>query len=441
MNLKTRKTTDFFRAEYVNWASYSNLRQIASLVDGQKNAARKILWYTQQKNLKNESKVSQLNSKVAEETEYLHGDMSGVIVNLAQDYTGTNNINLLYPEGNFGSRIIPKASASRYIYTYGAPEFFKIFNKEDTPILEHQDFEGHQIEPKFLLPRLPMLLINGSEGISSGFAQKILPRNPVEIEKYIKYYLKNPNAPKKPFKNKPYYRGFKGNIKQGESLNQWVLEGCCSVSNGTCTITELPIGYSLKSYIKVLDKLEEQKKIISYKDFSQDEFLIEVKINRAVLARLNNELLDYLKLRKTITENYTVMSEENTIKTFDCVDDILQEYTKVRLKYLQKRKEHLIKSISKNIKEDISRYIFVRNIVQGDLVIFKRPTCDIKKDLEATDKIIKRDDSFDYLLNMNIYSLTKEKMEALMNQLKKQKETLDFVRVATMQDMWLEDLK
>ncbi len=280
MKLQSRKTSEFFNSEYINWASYDNLRKIASLVDGQKNAARKVLWFIQQKNQKQEIKVSQLDSKVAEATEYLHGSMEGVIVNLAQDYTGTNNINLLYPEGNFGTRLVPEASASRYIYTYGTKEFFEMFNKEDTNILEHQNFEGHQIEPKFLLPKLPLLLINGSEGISSGFAQKILPRNPKEIEKYIKYYLTHPEAPVKPFKNKPWFRGFKGEVHPGEEKNQWIIEGAFEVKDTTVTITELPIGYSLKSYKKVLDKIEDEKKIQSYKDYSQEDFHFVIKMDR-----------------------------------------------------------------------------------------------------------------------------------------------------------------
>ena len=191
MQFSLRPVTEFFNREYCNWASYDNLRKIASFVDGQKNAARKVLWYTLQKNQKNEIKVSQLDSKVAESEEYLHGSMAGVVVNLAKDYPGSNNINLMYPEGNFGTRLIPEASAPRYIYTYGTKAFFEMFNKQDDAILNSQSFEGKDIEPVFMLPKLPVLLINGSEGVTSGYAQKILPRNPKDIQKYISYYLNN----------------------------------------------------------------------------------------------------------------------------------------------------------------------------------------------------------------------------------------------------------
>ncbi len=440
--LKPYKITDFFNSEYVNWASYDTIRKIGSVVDGQKNASRKALWYTLQKNLKNELKVSQMDSKASEFTEYLHGSMVNVIVNLAQNYTGTNNINLLYPEGNFGTRLVPEPSAPRYIYTYGTKECFEMFNKEDTEILDQQTFEGQKIEPKFLLPKLPLILINGSIGPATGYAQKILPRNPKEIEKYINYYLTHPDAPKKPFKNKPWYKGFKGNIRQGDNLKNWIIEGAFEVKGNIVTITELPIGYSLKSYKKVLNALENQKKIISYKDYSEEEFHFEVKMPRDVMKTMyKNKLITYLKLYKKVTENYTVMNEYNKIEVFDSISEIMDRYIEVKLKYLQKRKEYLIQKITSDIKLDISRYFFVKNIVDDKLIINKRKTQDIILDLEKIPKIIKKDDSYDYLLGMTIGALTVEKMQHLMNKIKIQKEELDFVKSSTLQEMWIKDLE
>jgi len=439
MNLKTQTTTSFFNTEYVNYASYDNIRKIASLVDGQKNAARKILWYILQKNIKNDVKVSQLDSKVAESEEYLHGSMAGVIVNLAQDYTGTNNINLLSPEGNFGTRLIPEASAPRYIYSYGTNSFFDMFNKDDDKILEHQIFEGHQIEPKFMLPKLPVILINGSEGISSGFAQKILPRNPEEIKKYLLYYLSKNQ--RKPFKNKPWYKGFKGEIKQGDNSNQWEIIGSFTRTGNKVHITELPIGYSLKSYLKVLDKLEDDKKIISYKDRSNDDFNFEIQFNRKYLDSLSDEkLIEVLKLKKKVTENYTVMSEENKILQLDSVDDIIQRYIKVKLYYLQKRKDYLIVKISNDIKYMISKYLFIKNIVDETLLITKRPTEDIINDLNKIEKIQKKDNSYDYLLNMPIKQLTQEQMDKLLKQIKEQKNELDKIKQISINEMWIEEL-
>ena len=177
--------TEFFNTDYVNYSSYDNLRKIASLLDGQKNAARKILYTILAKNIKEKIKVSQLGSKVAEFAEYLHGNMDNVIVNLAQDYTGTNNLPLLQKKGNFGTRFAQEASASRYIFTYGSDNLFKLFNKDDIEILTKQYFEGQEIEPMFYVPNLPILVINGSEDVSSGFAQKILPRSVNDVKRNL----------------------------------------------------------------------------------------------------------------------------------------------------------------------------------------------------------------------------------------------------------------
>ncbi len=443
MKLKTKSTTDFFANEYCNFASYDNIRKIPSLIDGQKNAARKILWYNLQKNVKNEIKVSQLDSKVAESEEYLHGSMAGVIVNLAQDYVGTNNMNLLSPEGNFGTRLIPEASAARYIYTYGTKDLFEQFNREDDDILEHQTFEGHKIEPKFMLPKLPMLLINGAEGISSGFATKILPRDPKEIQKYIKYYLdpREESRPLKPFKNKPFYRGFKGTVQQGEDPNQWIISGNFQRKMNKIHITELPIGYSLKSYIKVLDKLEDDKKIISYQDLSNKTFEFIVQFNRKYLDSLSDEeLIKILKLEKKVSENYTVIDENNVVQIMSSVDDIMQEYKKVKTQYLQKRKEHQIKTFMSDIKFLISKYVFIDSIIKETLIITKRETEDILDDLDNIPKIIKQNNSYDYLMNMNIRSLTQERMKKLMQQIKDIKADLDLLKTQTIQEIWLNEL-
>ena len=438
MKLQNKNTTDFFNNEYVNYASYDNIRKIPSLVDGQKNAARKILWYSFKKNLKNEIKVSQLDSKVAEDTEYLHGSMAGVIVNLAQDYIGTNNINLLMPEGNFGTRLVPEASAARYIYTYGSQDLFNQLNSKDNDILEKQFFEGHEIEPKFLLPKLPMLLVNGAEGISSGYASKILPRNPEEIEMYLKNFL---NGKSQKFTGTPYYKGFKGTIEQGETSNQWVISGKATRKANKVLISELPIGYSLKQYIKVLDTLEDQKKIIKYNDYSNKDFNFEVQFNRKFLDELSDDkLYDLLKLRKKVSENYTVMDKNNRVQVFNNVNEIFQEYIKVKLEYTEKRKQHSIMVLSKEIYELVSKYVFIQKVTNDELIISKRKTEDIEKDLDGIQKIIKINDSYDYLLNMSIRSLTKERMEQLMKTIKDKKEELDKIKSSTIEKIWLNDL-
>ena len=435
------KISTFFENDYVDQASYDNLRKIASLVDGQKNSSRKIIYTILEKNIKDEIKVSQLGSKVAEFAEYLHGNLDGVIVNLAQNFPGTNNIPLLTREGNFGTRFAQEASASRYIYTYGSKEFFQLFNKNDNNILVKQYFEGEQIEPMFYLPTLPLLLINGSEGVSSGFAQKILSRDPQKIKKAIKQTLEgsvyNTNL------LTPYFEGFNGVVQQGENQQQWLIKGIVQrKSINKVEISEVPVGYDLKGYISVLDDLEDKKIIQSYKDKSEnDKFLFEVTINSKDLKEWDDDtLLNKLKLIKKVSENYTCMNELNKIQVFENASEILKRYVDIKLDFLQKRKDYQIETLSSDIKFDFSKYLFIKNIVENKLIINKRKKSDIEIDMDKIENILRKDGSFDYLLNMNILSLTEERMQKLQDDIKSKKDQLDALSKQDIKDIWLEEL-
>ena len=433
------KITEFFNTDYVDYASYSNLRMIASLMDGQKNASRKVLHTLLQKNIKEKKKLSQLGSQIAEFTEYLHGNIDGVIVNLGQEFVGTNNIPLITKSGNYGTRFVPEASASRYIYGYGSKELFNLFKKEDYDILNHQMFEGTEIEPQFFTPNLPILLINGSEGVSSGFAQKILPRNVDSIKKYIKMKLDG-----KVFATvlKPHYNGFKGTIEQGENSQQWIIKGLIERKGvNKVLIKEVPIGYNLKSYLDVLDDLEDKKIIQSYTDKSEDDnFLFEVNILSKDLKSFTDEqLLDKLKLVKKVSENYTCMNENNKIEVFNSCNEILDRYIEVKLQYMQKRKDNECAKLDEEIRIDYSKYLFIKLIQEDKLVISKRKKSEIEKDLAKVQEILSMN-GYDYLLNMSISSLTEERMKKLEDSIKESKQRLDELLKTSIEQMWLKEI-
>lgn len=434
------KISEFFNKDYVDQASYDNLRKIASLVDGQKNASRKILHTILEKNIKTEIKVSQLGSKVAEFAEYLHGSMDGVIVGLAQNFPGSNNIPLLVREGNFGTRFSNDASASRYIYTHGSSQFFELFNKDDVPILKKQFFEGVQIEPMFFVPSLPMLLVNGSEGVSSGFAQKILPRDSAKLKAYIKSSLSGENSR---YKFEPFYQGFGGTIEQGDNPAQWLIKGNV-VRKGInkVEIDQVPIGYDLKSYINVLDDLEDKKIIQSYRDKSEDDnFKFEVTVPSKDLKNWNDEeLLTKLKLIKKVSENYTVIDENNKIVVYSSAKEIIDHYIRVKMEYTDKRKVFQMQKIQDEISLDISKFTFIKMIVDNALIINKRKKDAIIKDLDKVDDILSRDGSYDYLLNMNIMSLTKERLDKLNADIKAKKASLKELSKTPIEQIWLNEI-
>ena len=435
------KVTTFFNTDYVDFASYSNLRMIASVMDGQKNSSRKVLYTMMEKNIKSQIKVSQLASKVAEFTEYLHGSLDGVIVNLAQNFPGTNNIALLTREGNFGTRFTQEASASRYIYTFGSPEFFNLFNKEDNEILLHQTFEGAKIEPRFFVPELPLLLINGSDGVSSGFAQKILPRNPKSIAKAIQLLLSGQNIDPKLLN--PYYVGFNGSVESGETEAQWEIKGVIKrTAINKVEVSELPIGYDLRGYLDVLDGLEDKKIIQSYVDKSEDDnFLFEVTIPSKILKdSTDDDLLQMLKLIKRISENYTVIDENNKIKVFNSSIDILKHFIKIKLEYMDKRKSNQLDNLLFDIDIANSKYEFISRIISGELVVGNRKKLDVVEDLKAIDKIKPINDSYDHLLRMSIFSLTSEELDKLKDTIRTSEIKLTELQSTSINDLWLKSV-
>lgn len=432
--------SNFFNSDFVDYASYDNLRKIGSCIDGLKNASRKVIFTVLEKNIKEPIKVSQLANKVAEYAEYLHGSLDGVVVNLGQDFSGTNNVPLLQKKGNFGTRFAQEASAPRYIFTYGSKNLFTLFKKEDLKILKEQMFEGERIEPVFYVPTLPLILVNGSEGVSSGFAQKILPRNPKNIIKYLTNKIQGKRNNKDLLK--PFFKDFKGTVEQGETSFQWLIKGKIERTNkNQITISEIPVGYDLKTYIKVLKTLEGNKVILDWDDLSDKEFKFIVKMNPKDLDKLSeDEILDKLKLVKKVTENLTCLNANNQIQEFQSAEEILDYYFKVKMEYLGKRKNYLVQELKTDLDILNAKITFIKAILDKSLVIEKQPKDKIIKNLE---KIItvKVQDSYDYLLNMPLYSLTLEKIKALTETLKNSKLKLKETQEKTLENFWLEDLE
>ena len=436
------KITDFLNNEVVNFATYSTLRALASYIDGLKNSHRKVVCYMLLNNVTKEKKVFNLSGEIMTSMEYLHGDISGSVITLAQNYPGTNNIPLLSREGNFGTRFTNEASATRYIYTAKDKMFDYLFNKSDINVLPEQYFEGTKIEPRYFIPTLPLILINGSEGIATGFAQKILPRNVDNIKNAITNILENEQIDSKILN--PSFDGFNGIVEQGDNSNQWLIKGTIKrLVGGKFEITEIPVGIDLQSYIKVLDDLEDDKFIKSYKDSSKDDkFHFEVTMSPSDLAKFtDDELLQKFKLIKRISENYTCVDENNRVKVFQNAEEILRSFVKIKLEYLQKRKDFELQKLEDDIKIDFSKFLFIKNIVENKLIINKRKKDDIVKDLEKIDNIIQKDNSFDYLLNMGIMSLTEERMNKLQEDIKSKKSELDKLKNTDIKDIWLDELK
>jgi DNA topoisomerase-2 len=260
--------SEFINKELIHFSDEDIHRSIPAF-DGFKPSQRKVLYGTILKKLflkKDEIRVAQLAGYVSEKTCYHHGEASltGTIINMAQNFVGSNNINLLYPSGQMGSRLIggKDAASPRYIYTYLAELTRLIFRPEDEPILNYLNDDGVMIEPEYFIPIIPVILVNGAEGIGTGFSTKIPSYNPLVIIDNIIAMMEN--KPLQPMI--PWYKNFKGSIiPNPDKSTEYLVYGVCTkVDSNHIRVSELPIGYWTTDYKEFLDGLESKGIINSY---------------------------------------------------------------------------------------------------------------------------------------------------------------------------------
>lgn len=430
---------NFLNTELVDYASYSTLRAIPSIIDGLKNSHRKVV-YSVGKSLKKETKVSVLAGIVSVETQYLHGDISGAIVNLAKDYTGSNNLPLLKPNGNFGSRLIPENSATRYIFTEKQKYFDSIFLEEDENILIQQEFEGDEIEPLFYVPTIPLILVNGSKGLATGFANNILQRDTSNIIQYLKEFLNGKEADANLLN--PAIKGFKGKITQDkENSLKYFISGNIIITKKTIEVTELPLGYDLRGYIDFLDKLQEKGIIKKYEDKSDgEEFRFSITIDSKLLLKDKNYILEKLGLVKSFTENFTLLDENNQIKEFSSVKEVIDYYISIKLKYMTKRIEFLIAKKEKLLNELKSVLKFIQGVLENKIDLRKDNKNDLIKFCENAN-LIKKDNSYDYLFKISILNFTPKKVSDLEKSIEVVEIEINSLKKTTPQQMWINDLE
>jgi DNA topoisomerase-2 len=442
--------SDFYKSDAPTYASADNIRKIGSYIDGLKLSARKLIYTLFEKYPAQQIKTAQFAAFTAAFTNYNQGEnnLGGVANTLAQSFMGTNNYPLLEGKGNFGNLFDKECAATRYTYVKASKYLDLFFNKTDRTIVGNQLYEGDKIEPLFYVPIIPVLLLNGSNGLSTGFRQVIHPRDIKEIIKYILSKLEDKTTDK--FLLLPKYRGFTGEFKYIIDLetNERSIEcyGVIEKQNSTTyLIKELPINTEYTKYIDFLDKLVDNKTIIDYIDKcdpKENKVLFEIKTTRDFTKKNDNnlKLLQIFKLIKPISEIYNCIDQYNRICEFKSIEEILDAFIKIRLHYYDIRKNYLLTELRDKLILLTSKYIFVKNICEDQIIINKKSKADIIKQIEAFPRISKIDDSYEYLLKMQLSSLTKEMMEKLAEEILKYKNEFNNIKSTDIKTMWLNDL-
>lgn len=437
---KPNQIKDFIDKEFIQFSNYDNIRSIPNTIDGLKPSQRKIM-YSGFKKLgkieREELKVEQFANYTAEQTHYAHGsnNLMGAIVNMAQDFVGSNNINLLMPSGQFGSRSNPSGSASpRYIFTYLNPLTELIFRKEDEPILNYKKEEDYNIEPEFYLPIIPTILVNGADGIGTGWSTSIPHYNPLSIIKILKKKLENP---KQKYSIIPDYKGFNGEINYDKEKNIYITKGIYSKTKKGVIISELPINIWTEDYINFLDKLCDDKKIRNYVDNSTDNTVnIEVQLYDDTK---DIEIESLLKLTSNLSMNNIHAFLDNKIIKWEGAEEIINKWFDIRLDYYAKRKKSWTDELTHKYNKYNAIYEFIKSVIDEKLLINNRKKDIIIKDLEKL-KFYKINDNFDYLLNIPVYHFTKEKFEEYrQNSLDAKKELSEYKKLKP-EEIWETDL-
>jgi DNA topoisomerase-2 len=363
-----------------------------------------------------------------------NSSLNSTIINLAQKFK--NNVPLLEEDGQFGSLRSPQAGAPRYIGTKLSPFFRSIF--KDFELLDYKEEEGDQIEPEFFLPIIPMLLVNGSSGIAVGFSSNILSRDINDIINKCESVIKG-----KGIKTiKPFMNCFSGDfIQDDENKKKWYIRGRFEkVNTTTIKITELPPSMTYEKYEEILDKLVDDKEIVTYDDNCKDNIDYTIKFNRSTLSNLEDDkLIKLLKLEESSTEIFSTLDEFGKLKIFENAEEILEYFVNFRLSYYQKRKDFLLNKLNKELKILSNRGRFIKAILDGKLKINNIPKSEIIDQIEKME-LDKIDDSYDYLLRMPLYSLTKELFEKLKQDFTDKKLEIKELEETKPSDMYLSDL-
>lgn len=429
----------FFNTAFKEFSLYDNVRSIPFLTDGLKPAQRKAIYGTL---LRGENagliQVERLASAIAAATDYHHGvsSLASTIVGMANNYPGSNNLNLFVPEGQFGSRLTAESAAHRYIETKLSPWFRVLFPKADDAILEHHEVDGEKIEPKTYAPLLPMVLINGAQGTGTGHACLIMSYNPKEVRDAVLRVLDGKSL--KPGSLIPWFNGFTGSVERNPETGQVVITGKLEVVNSTTIkVTELPIGTYLDQYKARLNKLEDEEFIKDYEDRSTEQgFEFIVQVPRSTAALSEEELYKKFGLVSRDTENYTVWNTDGILQRFESAEALIESFVPWRLEMMEKRRQHLIRDLNEQVRFASEVIRFIRFYLSN--VKLFRDTA--KKELI---EVLLQNKFIDYerLLAMQIWSLTKDRIAELEKKLSDLKSELMKIEADTASEMYKRELK
>lgn len=456
--------TDFVDKEMKHFSKYDCDRSIPNVIDGWKISTRKILYSCFKRNLTNEIKVAQLAGYVSEHSGYHHGEMSLIksIIGMAQEFVGSNNANVLMPNGQFGTRLMggKDHASERYIFTALNPLTKFIFRDEDKAILNYNDDDGLKVEPEYYLPIIPFALVNGGKGIGTGFSYEGTSYNIADIIKYMENKI---NGKQTNIELHPYYENFNGTvIKNYGKQNKYLIKGKYKViSADTIKITELPIGTWTTDYNEFLeylmsDKTKTGKKktpvIKKKQDMCTDvDIDFTLKFYPGVLPNLlskkYDEHINMLEktLNLTVTKSLTNMNlftEKNRLKKYENVYEIINDYYKVRFLGYNKRKKYMLDLMEYQVKLLTNKAKFILEQCEDKIDLRRKKKDAVIALLKARNyDVMDGDEEYKYLRGMRIEQVEEENVAKLLKEKDEKMKEFEILKNTKLKDMWKSELK
>jgi DNA topoisomerase-2 len=421
--------SDFIDNEYKDYSKYVLYsRAIPSVIDGLKPSQRKVLYTALKEAKTNRIKTSSLAGNCISVAEYHHGPASleDAINKMAQTFN--NNLPLLEGEGSFGSRLVPEAAAARYTYVKLSKNFDKFFLDNDI-LPEHIDPDNP--EPQYYLPILPWVLINGITGIAVGFATEIQPRHPKDVAKACISYLSGKDIGK--VKIPPSFPEFSGVVEQ-RSDGKWYSVGVYNLSGTKLTITELPTGYDREKYVAVLDKLQEDNKIVRYVDqCNKTGFNFEVTLPRGSKIK---DVEKTFRLSTALNENITTIVENGDLKLFDNVNEVIEYFCDFRLKQYEKRYKWYIERDTAKLQKKMMLFKFIKSVLDGKIIIKGKNKQTLKDELVASGYT-----DVDSLLSIPVYRLCRDELDKLDSDMVQLKNDIEKWKTTDHRQSFIDELK
>ena len=475
------RVSDFVDRELVLFSQADNLRSIPSAIDGLKPSQRKVLFACLKRKLDRpgaaEIKVAQLSGYISEHTAYHHGEQSlqSTIINMAQDFMGSNNLPLLYPSGQFGTRLQggKDAASPRYIFTKLMPIVRKLFPQADDGLLEACEDDGMLVEPAFYVPVIPLVLVNGTEGIGTGWSTSVPLFNPLDLISWIEERLGGVAEPETTLL--PWVRGFTGTLEPVSKKapgHRFRSTGIARrVNSTTVEITELPVGRWTEDMKKILAVLAASNAIKGYREHHTEEkvnFVINMARNKlAAMERAPGGLEKAFKLEQSIlTSNMHLFSAEGQIKKYDTAAQIVDDFYGVRLLYYEKRRLHQIAELEAKEERAENKARFLELVSDGTFELVGKSKADLEGEMVANAftaesqlrrverrravEQVEADEeeedgpskgSFDYLLRTPLSAFTTENVSAVIKEAGDLRDARVGLEQTTAEALWLEDLQ